>query len=85
NNKLSVYADCLYFSTITIAAVGYGDIMPLSGLSKLLVCLETIMGQLLLALGVASAYSGISAVHKNNRVINQGIHLEKPAERSLTP
>lgn len=83
-NKLSVYADCLYFSTITIATVGYGDIMPLSGLSKLLVCLETIMGQLLLALGIASAYSGISAVKKNSRVINQGVHLERPTDRSLT-
>lgn len=84
NNKLSVYADCLYFSTITIAAVGYGDITPQSSLSKLLVCLETIMGQLLLALGIASAYSGISASSKNTRVVNQGVHLERPTDRSLT-
>jgi hypothetical protein len=70
DNKISVYTDCLYFSTITIASVGYGDIIPQSGLAKFLVCLETIMGQLLLALGIASAYSGISNTSKNNRMAN---------------
>ncbi len=70
DNKISIYTDCLYFSTITIASVGYGDIIPQSGLAKFLVCLETIMGQLLLALGIASAYSGISNTSKNNRMAN---------------
>ncbi|MCE5287395.1 MAG: potassium channel family protein [Pelosinus sp.] len=64
-NKQSIYGDCLYFSTITIASVGYGDIAPQTRLVKFLVCLETLMGQLLLALGVSSAYSGISHLSKN--------------------
>ncbi|MBP2651702.1 MAG: Ion transport 2 domain protein [Firmicutes bacterium] len=77
DHKLSAYADCLYFSTITIASVGYGDITPQSALAKFLVCLETIMGQLLLALGIASAYSGISHTTRTARVITQGTHHEK--------
>jgi hypothetical protein len=77
NNKPFVYADCLYFSTITIASVGYGDIIPLSALAKLLVCLETTMGQLLLALGIASAYSEVSTIRKNNRVVYQGARFRK--------
>ena len=84
NNKISVYTDCLYFSTITIASVGYGDIMPQSGLAKFLVCLETIMGQLLLALGIASAYSGISDTSNNNRMVSQGVRLERPTDRPLS-
>lgn len=77
NNKLSVYADCLYFSTITIASVGYGDIIPKSGLAKLLVCLETIAGQLLLALGIASAYSGISTTNNDTRETNQRVRFRR--------
>lgn len=77
NNKLYVYADCLYFSTVTIASIGYGDITPLSGLAKFLVCLEAIMGQLLLALGIASAYSGISNTSKNTSVVNRGIRFRR--------
>ncbi|VBB09391.1 voltage-gated potassium channel [Lucifera butyrica] len=61
-NKLSVYTDCVYFSTTTITTLGYGDIAPQSGLSKLLVSLEAVLGQVLLALGIASAFSGIPAV-----------------------
>ena len=40
----------LYFSTITIATVGYGDIVPLSTRSRLLTSLEAILGVLLIGL-----------------------------------
>lgn len=65
DNKIFVYCDCLYFSVITITSVGYGDITPSSGIARLLVCLETILGQLLLALGIASAFSDISDIKKD--------------------
>lgn len=80
DNKPAVYANCLYFSTITIAALGYGDILPQSYLAKLLVCLETIMGQLLLALGIASAYSGISSTRKNQPIIKQSPNMDKTSD-----
>lgn len=38
----------LYFSVITIVAVGYGDIYPIQTLSRVLVCYEVITGILLL-------------------------------------
>ncbi len=77
DNKSSVYANCLYFSTITIAALGYGDILPQSYLAKLLVCLETILGQLLLALGIASAYSGISSTSRNKPSVKQAVNIDR--------
>jgi len=44
----------LYLSTITITTVGYGDIVPLTGLSRLLVGLEATCGIVLLGLLVSS-------------------------------
>ena len=42
------------------------------------------MGQLLLAVGIGCAYSGITDVSKNNRMVNQGVRLERPTERPLS-
>lgn len=36
--------DCLYFSTITIATVGYGDIRPVYPVAKAAVMLEVVAG-----------------------------------------
>jgi len=38
--KINGYSDFLYFSTVTFATVGYGDISPLSQLARLLVVTE---------------------------------------------
>lgn len=38
------YFTFLYFSLVTITTLGYGDIYPVSGLAKLLVSLEVILG-----------------------------------------
>jgi voltage-gated potassium channel Kch len=46
--------DPLYFSFVTFTTLGYGDIVPISGIAKLLVILESfagyIMGGLLVAI-----------------------------------
>jgi voltage-gated potassium channel Kch len=44
----------LYLSTITITTVGYGDIVPLSGLARFLVGLEATLGIVLLGLFISS-------------------------------
>jgi voltage-gated potassium channel len=38
------FVDAAYFSTITLSTAGYGDIVPLSDLAKVLVSIEIIMG-----------------------------------------
>jgi len=36
--------DAAYFSTITLSTAGYGDIVPVSDLAKVLVSIEIIVG-----------------------------------------
>ncbi|MCY2926379.1 MAG: potassium channel family protein, partial [Planctomycetota bacterium] len=45
--------NCIYFSTVTFATLGYGDLVPL-GLAKLFAALETCLGAVMIALFVLS-------------------------------
>jgi len=49
-----VFSDLTYFSFVTLASLGYGDISPVSGLAKTLAYLEALVGQFYLAVMVAS-------------------------------
>jgi len=51
-NILSNYIDCFYFSVITIATVGYGDISPNVWYTKLFVCLEVFFGLIIFVFAV---------------------------------
>ena len=53
------FVDFLYFSTITLATVGYGDLVPALRLGRALAVLEGLMGQLYLVTVVALVVSHI--------------------------
>lgn len=42
--SMNSFLTCLYFSTVTITTLGYGDISAVSSLAQILVILETIIG-----------------------------------------
>jgi len=46
------FAEGLYFSVTTLSTVGYGDITPATGLARVLVGVEIVLGVLLLIFGV---------------------------------
>jgi voltage-gated potassium channel Kch len=46
-------ANALYFSFVTLATLGYGDIVPASDLTRRLAVVEAVIGQLYLAVLVA--------------------------------
>ena len=48
------FAECLYFSVVTLSTVGYGDIQPVSGLARFVTAVEIIMGVLLLLFGFSA-------------------------------
>ena len=45
------FAESLYFSVITMATVGYGDVTPLSDVARLVVAGQVVVGILLLLFG----------------------------------
>jgi hypothetical protein len=47
------YLDFIYFSSITIGTVGYGDIVPTSYLTRVLGAIESLMGILLIAFALS--------------------------------
>ena len=50
--RLTVLGNCLYFSVITLATVGYGDIVPEAWYSKLAVVTEVLAGMALLVVAL---------------------------------
>jgi hypothetical protein len=57
-------ASFVYFSMITLTTIGYGDIVPVHPLARLLAGSEAIMGALFIALAVAR---GLSLMSDNNK------------------
>jgi voltage-gated potassium channel len=53
-DEQAIFSDLLYFSFVTLASLGYGDIAPVGGLTKTFAYLEAITGQFYLAVMVAS-------------------------------
>lgn len=53
NLKLGPDSDFIYFSLVTIATLGYGDIAPVAGLARVLASLEAVVGQFFVAALVA--------------------------------
>jgi hypothetical protein len=52
-SPVALHDDFLYFSIVTITTVGYGDIMPVLPLAKMLSAMEAIAGQFYIAVVVA--------------------------------
>lgn len=57
--------DLLYFSLITLATVGYGDILPLSDTARMLAAIEAIVGQFYVAVVVA-VFVGMFAAQRRD-------------------
>lgn len=62
----------LYLSMITITTLGYGDIVPLTDLSRLLVGLEATLGVICLGLIIA-IFSNLLGGNKGDSVTEQGV------------
>lgn len=57
----------LYFSFITLATVGYGDVTPVSGMARMLAVTEAVAGQVYLVVSV-SRLVGLYVAHRTSRV-----------------
>jgi voltage-gated potassium channel len=59
-----VHADLLYYSLITLATVGYGDVLPVSETARTFAMLEATLGQFYVAVIVAVFVGMYSAQHQ---------------------
>ena len=57
NDSAYNYIDFLYFSTVTITTLGYGDILPNSSLVRQCVMLETVIGLLIMGSLIAIIFA----------------------------
>ena len=57
SNQTHVYFDCVYLSVATITTTGYGDITPLTPLTRLISCLEMLSGQTIVVLALGMWFS----------------------------
>jgi hypothetical protein len=53
SNRAELASTMMYFSLVSITTMGFGDIVPVSGLARPLVVLEGVFGQLYLAVMIA--------------------------------
>ncbi len=60
------HVDLLYFSLITLATVGYGDILPVSDTARMLATIEAIVGQFYVAVIVA-VFVGMYATQRRDQ------------------
>jgi hypothetical protein len=67
------YTDALYYSVVTFTTLGYGDIQP-RGMSRILACIETFVGYIVLGLLASTATSFIQATAKQ-RKDNEADHV----------
>ena len=56
---ISIFGDALYFSAVTITTVGYGDIVPVSWVARLLSLVESGIGLLVLVVAIGTYIGGI--------------------------
>jgi len=75
NPKSVEFSDALYFSIVTEATLGYGDIRPV-GVSRLLACLQVGLGLLLAGLFVAKITSGRDRKMRIASINSAGYWLE---------
>jgi voltage-gated potassium channel len=51
------YGDALYFSIVTLSTVGYGDVLPVSDLVRLIASVQVVFGVTLLLVGLSEIMS----------------------------
>lgn len=54
--RAPIFRDCVYFSAVTLATVGYGDISPRAGWAKMASAVEALMGIALLVVALGMLF-----------------------------
>jgi len=70
HQPVTLAKDALYFSTVTITTLGYGDILPISDIGKNLVIIETLVGISLIVYALAIFVLSTKALNEHKEIKN---------------
>ena len=78
-DKLGTIPDAMWWAIVTIGTIGYGDVVPVTGLGKLVATLGIFTGVILIALPVGIIATGFSEqVHRRDFVVTWSMIARVP-------
>lgn len=83
-DKFGTIPDAMYWAVITLATVGYGDVVPVTMLGKMIASVTAVLGLGMVALPVgilATAFSDV--IHRREFVVTWGMVARVPLFRGL--
>lgn len=84
-NKFGTIPDAMYWAVITLATVGYGDVVPVTPLGKLITSMTAVagLGMVALPVGILSS-SFANVVHQRDFVVTWGMVARVPLFQGLS-
>lgn len=84
NQTILNYIDCLHYSVVTIATVGYGDIYPTQWYAKLMVDTEILSGTALIGIVLARHFSNSDKSINESKSSNEDNSKEEKNQHHIT-
>lgn len=80
NDKFGTIPDAMWWSLVTLTTIGYGDVVPLTGIGKLVAAGTIVGGLIMIALPVGIiAHAFSDAIHRRDFVITWSMIAQVPA------
>ncbi len=84
-DKFGTIPDAMWWAVITLATVGYGDVVPITPLGKILASATALLGLVMIALPVGIVATSFSEViHRRQFVVTWGMIARVPLFADLT-
>lgn len=84
-DKFGTIPDAMWWAVITLATVGYGDVVPITPLGKVVASITALMGLVMIALPVGIiATSFAEVIHRREFVVTWGMIARVPLFADLT-
>jgi voltage-gated potassium channel len=84
-DKLGTIPDAMWWAVVTLGTIGYGDVVPVTGLGKILAALTVMVGLAMIALPVGIVATAFSEqIHRRDFIVTWGMVARVPLFAGLT-